>query len=287
MPDESESSGGLKYRGEWAYRTLTGPVRDTLTRYRVVRRISAIFDLVLGPLALVTLCLLAVELLFSLSSPWSTLVYGGQVAIWAMFLIAFAIELRLAPRKSLYLRRNWILIVALVIPALRVLRVVQALRFLQTARALRGTTMVRSFAVLHRAMNAIRGFLSFSHTAFLAVLTGVVWLFSSVLVYYLESDRADGIRSIGDAFWWSAAVLTTIGPDIEPATTEGRIVAIAVRVFGIGIFGYLTARLAAFFLGSRAGEPASNQATELQELRRELGAWQAEIQARLGPTDSA
>jgi len=263
-----------------SYERLTSPVRDTLKRYRVVRRLSATFDVILGPLALVMLFLLVVELLLRLSSPWNTLVYGGQIAIWALFILAFAIELRLAPKKLLYLKRNWILVLALVVPALRVLRAAQAVRFLRTAGAVRGTVVVRSFTVLHQAMRAFRGFLSFSHTAFLAVLTGVVWLVSSGLVYFLETGKDSEINNLSDAFWWSAAVLTTIGPDLEPASVEGRIVAVAVRVFAIAIFGYLTARLAAYFLGSRADETGVNQAEELRELRREIAALQAELVTR-------
>jgi voltage-gated potassium channel len=79
--------------------------------------------------------------------------------------------------------------------------------------------------------------------------------------------------------------LTTIGPNLEPVTTEGRIVAIAVRLFGIAIFGYLTARLAAYFLGGQQDEPVGKQTEELRQLRSELGAFQAEIRSRFGAAE--
>jgi voltage-gated potassium channel len=251
----------------------------------VVRRLSATFDVVLGPLALVTLCLFITELLVRLDSPWNTIVYGGQVAIWAVFLLAFVVELRLAPKKIQYLKRNWLLIVALVIPALRIFRAAQAIRVLRSAQAVRGTTVVRSYTSLYRATNVIRGFFSFSHTAFLGILAVIVWALSSGLVYYLEKGREGEINSLGDALWWAASILTTIGPNLEPVTLEGRIVSIAVRLFGIAIFGYLTARLAAYFLGGQADEPVGKQTDELREVRRELGAFQAEIRARFGAAE--
>jgi voltage-gated potassium channel len=173
---------GPQTRGAWAYRTLTRPVRETLKRYRVVRRLSAIFDLTLGPLALITLALLIAELLLQLSDPWSTIIYMAQIVIWVVFLLAFAIELSLAPKRLLYLRRNWLLVVALAVPALRVLRAAQALRFLQATRVVRGALLVRGIAAVNRAMIAIRGFLGFSQMAFLLTLTLLVWLASSALV---------------------------------------------------------------------------------------------------------
>ena len=286
MAEHAESgTGQTRPTGSWAYRTITNPVRNTLRRYRVVKRLAAMFDVVLGPLALIAVGLLIMELLLRLSPPWNTLVYGTQLAIWAAFLVAFAVELTLAPRKLLYVRRNWLLVLALIVPALRIFRFASALRFLRSARAVRGAHVVRGFTSVNRAMRAVQSFLGFSQFALLAALTGIVWLAASGLVYYLETGTESGIDSVGHALWWSAAVLTTVGIDSDPVTTEGRLVAVALRVFAVAVIGYFTARLAAFFLGRRGGAEArtSAEAGDLQALQREIAALRDELKSRRQP----
>ena len=57
------------------------------------------------------------------------------VVIWIMFLVEFGARFLLAPEKLPFLRRNWLTVLALALPALREFR---ALRFVRAARALRG-----------------------------------------------------------------------------------------------------------------------------------------------------
>jgi voltage-gated potassium channel len=270
----------------WKDGAVSGPVRDTLSRYRLVRRLSALFDVTLGPLALLAVSLLIIELLVRLDPPWNRIVYATQIGIWAIFLIAFAVELALAPKKRLYLRRNWLLVIALVVPSLRVLRAARSLQFLRTARVVRGTSVVRGFTSLRRGTEAVRSFLGFSQLAFLAAITVMVWLAASGLVYFLEANTASEIDSVSDAMWWSATVLTTVGISMEPVSAEGRIVAIALRVFGVAVIGYFTARMAAFFFGRRKdGDPSdASPATsaEVHALREEIAHLRRELQDRDG-----
>jgi voltage-gated potassium channel len=265
--------------GNWAYRALTLPVRSTLKRYRVVKHLSAIFDVTLGPLALIAVSLLIVELLVRLSSPWDVIIYGAQVALWAIFLVAFVVELSLAPKKMLYLRRNWFLVIALVIPALRIFRFARAFQFLRSARAVRGANVARGFTSTNRAVAAIRNFLGFSQFAYLIALTAVVWLAASGLVYYLESGAESGIDTAADALWWSAAVLTTVSIANDPVTDEGRFVAIALRIFGVAIIGYFTARMAAFFFGNQRDLQSQPDVEEIKALRQEIAALRDELKS--------
>jgi hypothetical protein len=69
-------------------------------------------------------------------------------AIWAAFLVDFALRLLLAPRKLAFLRRNWLLAISLAVPALRFVR---ALRVLQVARGARGLRLVRILAWVRRS----------------------------------------------------------------------------------------------------------------------------------------
>ena len=50
-----------------------------------------------------------------------------------------------------------------------------------------------------------------------------------------------GLRSYWDAVWWTAMIMTTIGSDYWPKTTEGRLLALLLSVYAFSIFGYITA----------------------------------------------
>ena len=57
------------------------------------------------------------------------------LVIWIVFLAEFAIRFILAPEKLPFLRRNWLTVLALALPALRIFR---ALRVVRAARVVRG-----------------------------------------------------------------------------------------------------------------------------------------------------
>lgn len=88
------------------------------------------------------------------------------------------------------------------------------------------------------------------------LLAGVVpylWLLCASLA--LRADRAagtDGIQSIGDALWWAAATMSTVGyGDISPKSPLGRLAGGLTMLVGIGAFSVLTAKLAERLLAAR------------------------------------
>ena len=57
------------------------------------------------------------------------------------------------------------------------------------------------------------------------------------------------IRTPGDALWWGLVTVTTIGyGDKYPVTTEGRLVAGVLIIFGIAMISALTGAFASWIL---------------------------------------
>ena len=252
------------------YDGLIRPVRNTLSRYRVASRLSALFDVTLGPLALLTLVLVLLEFTVTLRPPWGQVVLYMQLGIWAVFAAAFLIEMALAPKKQRYLRKNWIVALSLMIPALRVFRVAKAVRILRTTRAARSIVVARALATLNRATRALREFLQFSQLVYLAALSVLVVALAAGLTYYLERGVSDSpLRSLGEALWWAAAVFTTVSIQHEPVSGEGRVVAVLLRLYGVAVIGYFTARLAVFLLGGQAAKDKAS-ASDVEGLRAEI-----------------
>ena len=57
------------------------------------------------------------------------------------------------------------------------------------------------------------------------------------------------LNSFGDALWWSAATITTVGyGDIYPVTALGRVVGVFTMLVGISTFAVVTAKVAEFLV---------------------------------------
>jgi voltage-gated potassium channel Kch len=61
--------------------------------------------------------------------------------------------------------------------------------------------------------------------------------------------RGETVKTAGDALWWAIVTVTTVGyGDVSPATAEGRLIAVALMLIGIGVISALTATIASFFV---------------------------------------
>ena len=92
-------------------------------------------------------------------------------AIWIVFIAEFLLRFTLAPEKLPFLRRNWLTILSLVVPAFRLLR---GLRFLRAARALRGARLIRIVGTANRSMNALKATLRRRRFGYVLGLTALV-----------------------------------------------------------------------------------------------------------------
>lgn len=64
---------------------------------------------------------------------------------------------------------------------------------------------------------------------------------SPVLILHFEHS-AGGIKTAGDALWWTFVTVTTIGyGDLYPVTMAGRILTVCISMGGIALFNLLTA----------------------------------------------
>ena len=87
----------------------------------------------------------------------------------------------------------------------------------------------------------------------------VIKLFAIILIIVLISGSLIAIfepgLSLASGVWWSIVTLTTVGyGDISPSTTGGRILAVIIIFFGIGLLGMLSASLATLLIRKRMKE---------------------------------
>ena len=204
---------------------------------------------------------------------------AANTVIWIIFICDFALKFTLAPDKSDYLKANWLTVIALAIPALRVFRILRVARALRAARGLR---LVRVVGSLNRGMRALRKAMSRRGAGYVVALTIVVTLIGGAGMHAFEREQpCSPLRDYGSALWWTAMVMTTMGSEYFPQTAEGRALCLALAVFAFAVFGYVTATLATFFIGRDAADEAAEVAgaEQVGALRDEIAALRAEVRA--------
>ncbi|TDW15695.1 potassium channel family protein [Kribbella kalugense] len=190
----------------------------------------------------------------------------ANVAIWIVFGADYFVRLALAPSKPRFIRNHILDVVVLALPLLRPLR------------ALRAAT---ALARLGRAAITLRG----QTIAYVVSAVGLLGFVAAVAV--LDAERGNpnaNIKTFGDAAWWAATTITTVGyGDHVPTTAEGKWVGVGLMVGGIALAGTITAALASWFVEhigdvERADAIANDQiatlTAELSALRTELAATQ-------------
>ncbi|MDQ6755616.1 MAG: potassium channel protein [Bacteroidota bacterium] len=215
-------------------------------------------------LGFVWLVLLVIDLIWGLSK---TLQYTS-IIIWIIFIIDFLIKLILAPAKVSFLKKSWLTIISLLIPALRIFSI---FRFINILRGLSGLRLVRIVASINRSMNSLAA--TMKRRAFSYVFTLILLvIFGGAAGMYAFEKTTPGFQNYGMALWWTAMRVITAGNEFYPITPEGRTLAFLIAVFGYAVFGYVTATLASFFIGRDAEEkdaPIAG-ADDVQELKKEI-----------------
>lgn len=240
-------------------------------RLQLLRRLAHVLELPMVVLGLAWLALLVLDLTRGLSPG---LERAGLV-IWGIFIADFALRFVLAPDKLAYLRKEWLTALALLLPALRVFRALRALRAFRAARALRGVRLARLLTSVNRGMRALGKTVRRRGFAYVALLTLAVTFAGAAGMYAFESGAGGrGFASYGEALWWTAMVMATMGSEFWPRTSEGRLLCLLLALYAFTVFGYVTATLATYFIGRDAEDAAGGVAgaAELRALRREIAA---------------
>lgn len=168
--------------------------------------------------------------------------------LWGVFALDLLIRVHLAEARWAYIRRSWLDFLILAIPMLRPLR---ALRVVVALNVLgrRGGKFIRGQVV-----------------AYVVAAVAVVGFVAALAV--LEAERANpegNILTFGDALWWAATTVTTVGyGDRFPTTAEGRFVAVGLMFTGIALVGVVTAALASWFVEKVAAVQAGEERTEVE-----------------------
>ncbi len=181
--------------------------------------------------------------------------------IWAAFAVELAVNVYLTEHRTRYLLTHWFDVALVALPFLRPLRIVRS------ARLLRLFGVVRVLAAGARLAHTLREILTMHSLHYL--LTVALILTVAAAAAHFERDAGGTIQDFPDALWWAVTTVTTVGyGDTYPVTGEGRGVGVFLMLVGIGVFGTLTASVAAFFVASAERESTVTIDDLMAEIRR-------------------
>ena len=220
------------------------------------------------PLAVAALVFLAVYawpiLMPDLSAPWPGVCHVLTWAMWGLFALDYVVRLALSRSRLGFVRHSIFDLAVVALPLLRPLRLLR---------------LVALLSVLTRnTSGSLRGRVA----VYVAGSTVLVLFVASLAILDAERDREGAnIHSFGDALWWAASTMTTVGyGDRFPVTTTGRFIGGGLMLAGIALLGVVTATLASWLIERvRDVEEQSETATrrDLEILTREVASLREEI----------
>ena len=198
---------------------------------KAVQRWERFSTIPLSLLAIVYLALYAIEVLGDQKMVMLFDLILFSDLIWAIFIVDFVVRFFMHDSKKLFLKRNVIELIGLILPffrAFRMFRVVIAIGFL-----------ARAAQSLQARINI-----------YLGVVLPLLVFTCSLGVYEAEHQASGAnITNFGDAVWWAFVTITTIGyGDYYPVTFEGRTIAVLLMLSGLALVSVITVSFASWFL---------------------------------------
>jgi voltage-gated potassium channel len=222
-------------------------------RWQLLARLHRTLDPVFVVLSVVWIVLVALELATgSLPRSLELLVW----VIWGLFVLEFAVGVIVAPARVAYVRKRWLTLLSLVLPALRIFRIAALVRLVGAARVARSVGLLRIVTSINRGLRTLGRTAQRRGLAYVIAATAMILVLGAAGMAFFEgpggaaapSDLAGALGSYADALWWTAYAMTTGAPTI-PTTGEGRLLGWLLSIYGLAVFGYLTAVLASHFIG--------------------------------------
>lgn len=239
-------------------------------REEILYQINETIDKPLIFLSIVWLILIIIDLSYGLPPFLQTL----SSIIWALFITDFIIELYIAPQRKAYLKKNWLSAISLLLPPLRILKLFRASRIIRVLRVSQSFNLARLISSFNRSLNVVRNTMGKRGLGYVLALTTLIILLGAAGMYSFEYPS---FRSYGDALWWTSMIMTTLGSQYWPVTSEGRVLTFLLSLYALAVFGYITAALASVLVG----KDREAQSKEIEDLRKEIQNIYSEFNNRL------
>ncbi|WP_314841072.1 potassium channel family protein [Rothia mucilaginosa] len=246
-------------------RTVTDPPRRaprtrlfrTLSKYRGEKNLAAWEDRTSTPMfvasVLYLLAFAAPIMSTRIQEPYDGYLNIIQLILWGLFAADYCVRLYLAPRRLYFITHNLMNLAIVLLPAWRI---------------------VSFLAMIHLTAN--RQYKRLSELAMkLFGYTAIFIIMFALAIYSVESSEPGAmIRDLPTAYWWTFTTLATVGyGDVYPITGIGRVIAVVVMLYGVGMVAVATGALASWIIekiGGREEQEYPATKADVDDLRQEI-----------------
>ena len=161
-----------------------------------------------------------------------------NIFIWVYFFADYLIQFSLSSEKGNFVKKHLMELVLVIVPFFRPLRALRALLFTTNATIRSRKTLIRSIPILITCTTVL-----------------MIIIMGAAILDVERNAPGSHIKTPSDALWWGLVTVTTIGyGDVFPVTTEGRLVAGVLIIFGVAMISALTGSFAAWILNQNVVE---------------------------------
>jgi voltage-gated potassium channel len=212
-------------------------------------------------LSIYVIAALCYETFFEVDPEIGRLLDKIDYLVCAFFFYDFCQRFYRAESKLRFMRWGWIDLLSS-IPALPMsgsARLYRVIRILRMLRGFRSTKTLVQYLYLKRSRGVM---------GTVVVIVVLLLIISSIAILSFEKAPDSNIRTSGDALWWAASTITTVGyGDRYPVTSEGRIIAVLLMATGVVLFGTFTGFVTSFLTEEEGEENVRAIQTLTEEVR--------------------
>ncbi|MCF7363087.1 MULTISPECIES: potassium channel family protein [Vibrio] len=215
-------------------------------------------------------------LFFPIEPEMRHLFIGLDFLICSIFILQLSVDLIRSTDRVQFMKRHWIDFLASI-------PMIEPLRYARIFHILRIILVVRSGRAIAKQLLSNRRETTIASILLLLVL--MITLGSSFMLFFETKDPHANIQSGGDALWWALVTISTVGyGDHYPVTTAGRLIATAMILCGVGIFGMISGLITSL-LTSPDKKQLLNAQRE-QQMLHQIVVQQNEILRRIGELEN-
>jgi voltage-gated potassium channel len=83
--------------------------------------------------------------------------------------------------------------------------------------------------------------------------------FSALFFYEYEAPVNSSVEGFGDALWWACMNMTTVGAEIFPVTTIGKIICVILPIIGMAMFPVFTVYITTLYNKKESGTTVAEE----------------------------
>ncbi|WP_238458012.1 potassium channel family protein [Alkalihalobacterium alkalinitrilicum] len=191
--------------------------------------------------------------LISVTFIWTDTMSWLNHLVWLIFFIDVSVRIIRSKNKLTYIKKNPFDIIA-IIPLDAIF---------QLARIVRLYRVVRFGIIVKKYARPAFEILKTNGLDKVLIFTSMLIIVCAIPITIVEPS----METYTDGLWWSIVTATTVGyGDISPTTGIGRVIAVLLMMFGIGLIGMVTGAIATYFIN---GEEKKEDPT-IEYIKNEL-----------------